>query len=174
MKIRSVVLIAVVCTLLGVGFGASMQPKSGERPRAQVTHHLIDTHTLSRFLDCYCHDISIQKDAIAAYTMCELQVVRPNGQAQSLWKDNKLELDEDGAYKVVVMMKPSDRSKSFNTSPNLDIYFRGMTQSIENPFFGLLKEKGIAIVKGAKPTDGELKLFEWEGKSEATVKLAFK
>src|SRR5947209_5344064 len=171
MKARSVVLVAVAMILLGVGLGVAMQPRAGEAARAQVTHRPIDTQTLARFLDCYCHDLSIHKDAIATFTKCELQVIGTNGKVQRLWKSNKLELDENGTYRVVVMIKPSDRSKNFDTSPKVDFYCNGMTQSIDNPFRELLKESGIATVKNAKLSDGELKLFEWEGKTEADPKL---
>jgi hypothetical protein len=174
MKSRTVVLVAVPSILLGVGLGVAMQPGKGDVPRPQIVHRAIDTHTLSRFLDCYCHDLSIHKDAIAGYTTCELQVVRPNGKVQGLWRAEKFERDEDGSFRIVVMLKPSDRSKSFNTASDLDIYCNGMTRSLDNPFRELLKEKGIAIEKSGKLTDGQLKLFEWDGKAEADPKVVIR
>src|SRR5262245_30648062 len=111
MKTRSIVLIAVPSILLGVGLGFAMQLGGGDGTRAQVTHRAIDTQTLARFLDCYCHNLSIHKDALAAHTTCELQVVHANGKVQGLWRADKVELDENRTFRVVVMMKPSDPSK---------------------------------------------------------------
>ncbi len=178
MKARFVILIAMASVAIGVGLGVAMQPKFGDKPRPQIAHRVIDTQTLSHFLECYCHDFSIQKDAIAAYTTCELQVVPSDQRVQTIWRDNKLMLDDDGSYRVVVMMKPSDHSKTFNASPDLDIYFNGMTRPIGNPFLGLLKEKGVAILRKSKLTDGTLILFEWDGKTDddpkVTIRLVFK
>jgi hypothetical protein len=173
MKTRFVVLIAAAAIALGVGLGASMQAKPEEKPRSQVTHRPIDTDTLSRFLGCYCHDLSIQKDAIATYRKCELQVVPSNRRVQAIWRDEKLSVGDD-AYRVVVMIKPSDGSKTFNTSPRLDVYVNGMTQEIDNPFFGLLKEIGIAITKAPKLVDGRLFLFKWEGKTEGDPQVSLR